>query len=253
MKQKLSSKEPSWSRKTLDATLKYFFLENCPQLGGALTVVPIVKEVIAIFDRFCPPTERMRMGQVMWYAIDVNERAGYGKSIDRCKLNPVILDLVHLNDIDDLLNGIKKRERNKKVVKRLFEQAFEQGGVLTNADVGGMMRLSPGTISRYVREMEKETGKLIPRRGNIHDLGPTLTHKRIICIKCLQEGKSIEVTARETNHSPAAVTRYINDFKRVHTCLKEGWPIEKISYATGLSKSLTREYINLMNEERANS
>ena len=113
MKQKLSSKEPSWSRKTLDATLKYFFLA----------------------------TERMRMGQVMWYAIDVNERAGYGKSIDRCKLNPVILDLVHLNDVDDLLNGIKKRERNKKVVKRLFEQAFEQGGVLTNADVGGMMRL----------------------------------------------------------------------------------------------------------------
>ena len=253
MKLKLNSKEPAWKRKTLDGTLKYFFEQNCPQLGGALTIEPVVSEIISIFDHFCPPTERMRMGQIVWYAVDVNERAGYGKSIDKCKLNPVVLDLVNLKDVDDLLNGIKKRERNKSVAARLFEQAFEQGGVLTNADVGGMMRLSPGTVSKYVCELERETGKLIPRRGNIHDLGPTLTHKRIICIKCLQEGKTIEVTARETNHSPAAVTRYINDFKRVHTCLKDGWALEKISYTTGLSKSLTKEYINLINNKRSES
>lgn len=189
----------------------------------------------------------MRMGQIMWYAVDVDERAGYGKSIEKCKLNPVILDLVNLKDVDDLINGVKKRDRNKNTIVRLFNQAYEQRSVLTNADVAGMLRLSPGTISKYVREFESETGKLVPRRGNIHDLGPTLTHKRIICIKCLQEGKTIEVTARETNHSPAAVTRYINDFKRVHTCLKDGWAVEKISYATGLSKSLTKEYINLIN------
>lgn len=251
MKLKLNSKEPAWKRKTLDGTLKYFFKQSCPQLGGELTIEPVVKEVISIFDHFCPPTERMRMGQVMWYAVDVEETAGYGKSIDKCKLNPVVLDLVNLEDVDDLINGVKKRQRNRKVIVRLFNQAFEQGGVLTNADVGGIMRLSPGTISKYVREYEKETGKLVPRRGNIHDLGPTLTHKRIICIKCLQEGKTVEVTARETNHSPAAVTRYINDFKRVHTCLKDGWAVEKISYATGLSKSLTNEYINLINNKRS--
>lgn len=244
---------PAWQRKTLEGTLVHFFKENCPQLGGELTIRPLVTEVIRVFDRFCPPTERLRMGQLIWYAVDVNERSGYGKSIDQCKLNPVVLDLVNLSDVDDLLNGVKKRQRNQKVAARLFEQAFEQGSVLTNADVGAIMRLSPGTISRYVRELEKETGKLIPRRGNIHDIGPTLTHKRIICIKCLREGKSVEVTARETKHSPQAVTRYINDFKRVHTCLRENWPLEKISYATGLSKSLTQEYINLINEERSES
>lgn len=253
MKVKLNSKEPAWKRKTLEASIEYFLEQSCPQLGGSLTIRPVVREIIKLFNHFCPPAERMRMGQIMWYAVDVNERAGYGKSIDKCKLNPVILDVVSLQDVDGLINGVKKRERNKKVIVRLFEQAFEQGGVLTNADVGGIMRLSPVTISKYVREFEKETGKLVPRRGNIHDLGPTLTHKRIICIKCLQEGKTIEVTARETNHSPAAVTRYINDFKRVHTCLKDGWEVEKISYATGLSKSLTNEYIDLINNKRSES
>ena len=247
----LNSKEPAWKRKTLEGTLLYFLETRCPRLGGSLTIEPVVTEIIKIFDHYCPPTERMRMGQVMWYAVDVNERAGYGKSIEKCKLNPVILDLVNLKDVDDLINGVKKRERNKNTIVRLFNQAYEQGGVLTNADVAGIMRLAPGTVSKYVVEFEKETGKLVPRRGNIHDLGPTLTHKRIICIKCLQEGKIVEVTARETNHSPAAVTRYINDFKRVHTCLKDGWAVEKISYATGLSKSLTKEYINLINNGRS--
>lgn len=119
---------------------------------------------------------------------------------------------------------------------------------MTGSDVAAIMRMATGTISKYTREIEKETGKPLPRRGTIHDMGPTLTHKRIICIKCLKEGKTVEVTARETNHSPEAVTRYINDFKRVYACLSSGWEIDKISYATGLSKSLTQEYINLINQ-----
>jgi len=53
-----------------------------------------------------------------------------------------------------------------------------QKGVLTHADVGAILRLSSGTISRYVREYEKETGEIVPRRCNIHDMGLTLTHKK---------------------------------------------------------------------------
>jgi len=242
---------PAWERKTLEGILGYFLEQNCPQLGGKLMIEPLVKEIIRLFNEFCPSVERLKMGQLVWYAVDINEKSGYGKPIDKCKINAVILDLINISDIDDLLAGLNKRERQKKVAARLFEQAYEQGSVLTSADVAAMMRLAPGTVGKYVRELEKERAKPIPRRGNVHDMGPTLTHKRIICIKCLKEGKTVEVTARETNHSPEAVTRYINDFKRVYTCLNSGWEIEKISYATGLSKSLTKEYINLINEERS--
>lgn len=249
MKSAVSRKPPVWERKTLNGIIGYFLEENCPQLGGQLMIRPLVEKIIELFDQYCPPLDRLKMGQLVWYAVDVNETAGYGKSIDKCKLNAVILDLIHADDIESLLQGATKRERQKKVVARLYHQAYEQGGVLTCSDVGAIMRMAPGTISKYTREIEKETGKLLPRRGTIHDMGPTLTHKRIICIKCLKEGKTVEVTARETNHSPEAVTRYINDFQRVYACLNSGWEIDKISYATGLSKSLTREYINLINEK----
>ena len=75
-----------------------------------------------------------------------------------------------------------------------------------------------------------------------------LTHKRIICQKHFLEGKSVEQTPRETYHSPQAVVRYANDFMRVRECLKEGWSVERIAYTTGLSKSLTKEYADMINE-----
>ena len=59
----------------------------------------------------------------------------------------------------------------------------------------------------------------------------------------------MQQTARETYRSPQAVIRYANDFKRVRECLKEGWSVERISYTTGLSKSLTKKYVDMLNEK----
>jgi hypothetical protein len=240
---------PPWSRKTFNAALSGFFKEHCPQIGGDLMVKALVDALSKVLEELCPKTERLRPGQLVWLAVDQGETSGYGKRIEDCKLRPVVLDLVSSGDIDAFIEGLPKRERMKLASKRLFEQAFEQGGVLTSEDVAAMLKISSCTVGHYVREMERDLGLPIPRRGNVHDLGPTLTHKRIICVKCLKEGKTIEETARETSHSTEAVTRYVNDFKRIKTCLDAGWPLEKISYATKLSKSLTLQYINLIEED----
>jgi len=237
---------PPYEKKGFKAALNCFLAEQVPQLGGELTRRPVVERIHEMVQEYFPPTERVQMGQMVWYAVDEKEKSGYGKRLDKSKQVPVILDIIHETDIDDVLNGIKKRERQKKAAVRLFNQAYEQHGVLTHADVGAIMRLSPGTVSRYIVEYEAETKKMVPRRGNIHDMGPTLTHKRIICTKLFFEGKSVEQTARETHHSPAAIVRYANDFKRVRECLKERWSTKKIAFATGLSVSLTSEYVNMM-------
>jgi hypothetical protein len=56
------------------------------------------------------------------------------------------------------------------------------------------------------------------------------------------------MTARETYHTPRAVTRYINDFERVMECLKARWSVEKTAYTTNLSKKLTLEYADMIKE-----
>lgn len=246
MKKKYSS-DPPEKRKRFPAALGYFLKEQCPSLRGKLIRDRIVQAIIELFEKFYPPTERMRMGQVLWYAVDVKETAGYGKRIEDCKIKPVILNLIHETDIDNFFQGIKKKERQKCVMARLFKEAFQQKAVLTQADVGSMMRLAPSTISRSVREYERKTGEIVPRRGTIHDIGRTVTHKRIICIKHFKEGKTIEQTSKETHHSPSAVARYVNDYKRVRECLKSHWKTNKIAFATGLSFSLIKEYIDLIN------
>lgn len=249
MKGNTGTSEPQYLKKGFKSALDYFFREHVPQLGGSLTRTPVIEKINEMVETYFPATERLKMGQMIWYAVDEKEKAGYGKSLQQSKLRPVILDVIHETDIEDVLKGVSHKERQKKVAVRLFSQSYEQKGVLTNADVSSIMRLSPLTISKYIREHEQDTGRLVPRRGTIHDMGRTLTHKRIICKKHIFEGKTVEQTARETYHSPQAVVRYTNDFKRVRECLKEGWSVERIAYTTGLSKSLTTEYVEMINEE----
>ena len=90
-------------------------------------------------------------------------------------------------DIEAMLKKEKQRTIRQRASVRLFQQAKQQGGVLTGVDVATMMRLSPATISGYVREWEKRTNSLVPRRGTVHDMGRSVTHKRQICYKMIVE------------------------------------------------------------------
>jgi predicted transcriptional regulator len=243
------SEKPSWVRKGLPSAIDVFLEEACPQLGGDLTREPVVKKIIELVDEYLPSSERMRQGQVLWYAVDEAESSGYGKKIEKCKTKPVIVDLLTEGDIDDMMKKVPKKDRMQKIAVRLFEQSYEQKGIFTLSDVAAILKLSEGTISKYIREYEKIKNEVIPRRGTIHDMGPTLTHKKIICFKYYKEGKTVEDVCRETRHSKEAVARYIDAFARVYECLKENWSIERISQVTALSKGLTKQYVDLIQSE----
>lgn len=122
--------------------------------------------------------------------------------------------------------------------------------MLTGVDVATMMQLSPATISRYVVQREKAHQTSVPRRGTIHDMGRLVTHKRQICYKMIVEGKSVEQTARETNHSPEAVTRYVKDYKRILACLHKGLTPTETSFVAKVSETLVFEYVNLIQENQ---
>ena len=236
-------------RKDLHAAVAHFLKENVPALSGDLICKPVADEIVKLADHYLPKTDHMRPGQVLWYGIAADETSGYGKKIEDCKVTPVIVDLINDQDIEDYIKKTPKRDRQKNVAVRLHNQAFKQGAVFSYYDSAAIMRLSPSTVGKYIRNYEKETGNLVPRRGNVHDIGPTLTHKRIICIKHLKEGKTVEETARETNHSPEAVVRYTSDFRRIQLCLKEGFDLCKISQTTGLSHSLIEQYVDLIEDK----
>ena len=237
-------------KKTFASALSLFLQKQCPQMGGDLTREVLVRNIQLLVDEFFPSNTHLRMGQIMWPAVDEHETSGYGKTIEKTKLKPVFIDLITSEDIEARLQGEKKQKIQKQVSIRLFNQAKTQGGVLTGIDVAIMMRLDPATISRYVREYEIENQTLVPRRGTVHDMGRSITHKKLICHKMIVEGKSVEETARETNHSPEAITRYVKDYKRILACLHQGLSPKDTAFVVKVSKNLVYEYLNLIQENQ---
>ena len=252
----MKGKSPNWmeatygpvKKKTFPAAIMRLLEKEFPQLAGDLTRRALAQKIQSLADTYYPASSHMRPGQMLWIAVDEKETGGYGKSIEKTAMKPVVLDCIRLEDIEALLAGENKRERRKHIAVRLFTQAKDQGGVLTTADVATIFRMSPATISRYIREWERDNGQLVPRRGTVHDMGPSITHKRQICYKVVVEGKSISTAARESNHSPEAVTRYVKDYKRICTCLKEGLSLRDARYVTNMSKKLSEEYLDLFEE-----
>ncbi len=216
-------------RKTFQATLVRELRLNIPTLGE-LTAKPLASRIEELVDEYFPKTERLRFGHILWPAVDERETARYGKRIEQTALKPVLLEAISEEDILNVLSGIPINEIRKRTAVRLFEQAKNQGGVLTSVDVATIMKVNPNTIYRYIKEHQKETGKLIPRRGTVHDIGPSVTHKRQVCRMVILEGRSIEDTARATNHSPEAVTHYVQDYRRVFACFSMGLTIDQTSF-----------------------
>jgi len=234
-------------RKTFASALSAELQKQVPSLGD-LTADHLAQHLEQMFHEHYPPTQRIRMGQMLWPAVAKEETGAYGKRIQDTKLKPVILNVITDQDFREMIHGIRRSEIRRKIAIRLFDEAYAQGGVLTEVDVATMLGLCRGTVSNYVTQFEAKAGRLVPRRGTIHDMGPSVTHKRQICYRVIVLGRSIEQTARETNHSPESVTRYVQDYRRVAHCLGAGFSITETAFATKLSPSLVGEYDELQQD-----
>jgi hypothetical protein len=234
--------------KTFTGALEAFFAQECPQMGGRRTRQVLVQAILSMVSEFYPETSHLRQGQIQWVTVDKDETSSYGKSMRETKLKSVVLDLVRSKDIEERAEGKRLRQIKKEAAVRLFKQADEQNGCMTNAEVAILLKISPPTVGRYIHEHEFETGELVPRRGTIHDMGPTLTHKKPIIRKLFLEGKSVGEVSRETRHSPEAIHRYIQNFKQVLLCRQKGLAEKETAFAVHISKRLVGEYHALIDE-----
>ena len=94
------------------------------------------------------------------------------------------------------------------------------------------------------RLARRSPGELL-RRKAVHDVGTSLTHKRIICWKRYAEGKDVPQIARETYHSMEAVDRYLGQYDRVRHCRLEHMTPVDTAHALDCSVSLVNEYLDI--------
>ena len=234
--------------KNFAGALTAFFATECPQLAGERTRRVLVDSILAMVEQFYPKTSHLGPGQVPRVTVARDERPSFAKRMSDHRLSHVVLDLVRADDAVERANGTRLRAQRKDAVARLFQQADAQGGCLTSAEVSVLLKISPETVCTYIREWEREHSRLLPRRGTVHDLGLSLTHKAVIIRKLFLEGKSVEQVCRETHHSPEAVHRYIAAFKRVLLLRRNELPSSEIAYIVSMSPRLVAEYTRLIDE-----
>jgi hypothetical protein len=235
-------------RKTFRSALCHLLQTEFPGVFGPAVTQLFADRVEQIFERFHPERSRLNVGQVLWAAVAADDPPTRDKRIEQTRLIPVVLDLVAPQDIEDLAAGARIATIRRNRLLRLFRQAYQQGAVLSYADVSLMMHLRIGTVSRYVQQHHRSTQEIIPCRGTIHDLGRSMTHKAIICYKRLVEQKTTSQVAAETNHHPDSVEHYVQSLRHVKMCAEAGMSVEETALAIGHSQLLVQEYLGLIQQ-----
>jgi len=235
--------------KTFPMALSHFLAQEFPHLGGPKVRELFVAEVVRLVEQFYPTPDRLRPGQTVWLAVDKRDHPKDHQPMTETLLVPVILTLVAAQDIGALAQGVARPQVTQQIIARIHQEAQAQGGVLAETDTALLLAASDGYISKLINLYEKRTGQVIPRRGTVHDLGPTVSHKAKIARKALLERKSTAQTASTTHHTPKSVDRYLLDLTRCYICLKRAdQSIAQTAFTTGLSFNLVKEYAALIED-----
>ena len=235
--------------KTFKHALLQFVTTETPHLGGPKIRELFVEEVMRLIDDHHLTRDRISPGQMIWYAVAKGQRSGSQRSMEESDLVPVVVTVIAAEDIERLVRGESRKEVLGHIVARIHREAFDQGGVLANTDTSLMLGCSAGPVAEAIRYYEAKYDCILPRRGTVHDMGPTVTHKAVICRKVLKEGKQSPDVAWETDHTVASADRYLQDLMRCYTCLRRsGMDTAETAFATGMSTSLVEEYAELIDE-----
>jgi len=233
-------------RKTFHSALCRLLHTEFPGVFGPTITRLFADKIGELYDRFHPPGSRFKVGQVLWTAVAVDDPPSHNKRIEDTRLLPIVLDLVTAQDISDAQSKKGWPLIRRNMIVRLCRQAYAQKAVLSLADVSLLLHVNLNTVSGQILEHERQTGEMVPRRGTIHDMGPSVTHKAIICYKRLVEKKPTSQVAEETYHSEDEVEYYVQCFRRIQLCHDSGMSKEDTARATGHSLPLVQPYLDLL-------
>ncbi len=244
--------------KNLHNLLLHRFLNQYGYDKGQITAKAIIDDIIKLIDDYYlvsnldDDLHHINHGQLVYMAVPVDEYPKRGKAIAQTRMKPVVLSFITDADIEHIAHGFDSKSLRKKRLARWVDEAFDQGALLTQLDLAILLGVCDAVVSQYVNEIQSE-GKLLPTRGNIHDLSGAITHKREI-ITLYLDGYFTPEIAMKTKHSNEAVDRYIRDYQRVEILWLHGVTnLDQISQLVRLSRRVVQQYVDLLPEKIRNS
>lgn len=232
-------------------------LETSYRLLGSDRVIDLIAhDVTELAEQFYPQPERLQSGWMVFTGVKASgHKAHPGQSAADHELVTLAWPVLLTEDLEALANrpptqsGRQARQALlQKRVTRIVEYGWQhpQGPVLlTLADLAAMLSLSTVQISQLLKAARQATGKPLLTKGYYFDQGMRPTHKDQI-IALYEAGLDEADIARQSQHEPASVGKYIRDYERVKLLLKNRNSLEHIVYITGMQTNVVQAYIGMV-------
>jgi biotin operon repressor len=178
-----------------------------------------------------------------------SQKARHGKPLSDQEM--VRVELTLDNSIEDLhvhrLLGFQALRQLR--ILRVTEEAYVQGGLMTQEDLGRILQVSSRTIRSDIQSLIRD-GNTVHTRGFDQDIGRSLSHKTRI-VDLYLSGFTYDEIMRKTRHSAHSIKRYVCTFGRLLLVISHDLTdVREISRLLHQSERLTEEYLALFESHK---
>ncbi len=237
--------------------------EQYKMVGSHKVIQMIARDIETLHREFYPQIDKQVSGHVVWRTTASGcKKPSYGTRVEDYQVKTVILPLITDEDVLMRIENFygpaknndhykKQQERDVKVMARLVKSAYEQGGLLSGAELSVLLNRSLTTIGRYMRIYHQTHSDILPTKGMILDQGSKPTHKAAI-IDLYEQGYPEVDIARLTTHTIESTSRYIKNHKRVKMLMEKDFTLIEMVRLTGMGRSTIIQYRDLVHRYHEN-
>jgi hypothetical protein len=233
--------------KELESVLLRLFVDEFGYGNKVIFAEAMIQRILDTVAAFTRPRSLMKPGQLLWMAVARDGSKHAGQPMREIPQVPVVLDLITQEDLKALADGEKYIDVRRQRNARLLEQAFAQGGVLSQSDLACMILISNKGIGEDLRYYQKKEHRLLPYRGTVHDIGSSITHK-VEIIRLFEQGYLEPDIGRMLSpvHDLSSVERYVQRYKNILKLLRRKFSPLEISGILSMSKRLVVAYVEIV-------
>ena len=128
-------------------------------LGSHKVLQMVADDILKLHQEFYPDIEQHSFGHIVWRTTGADcRKPSYGTRVEDYEVKTVVLPLITEEDIESrirrhygqkkVLNPKNHRKRDIAVMARLIKSAYDQGGLLSGAELSVLLNRSLGAIGK---------------------------------------------------------------------------------------------------------
>ena len=177
-------------------------------------------------------------GEIIYYAVSANTISG--TQLAHCDFVPIKLTFFAEDDKrPDSPYETTTRKWNK--ASRYSIQAQHQKANLSQYDLAFLLGISLNVIKNL---MQTHSNKTLPTRGNIHDIGPGVSHAEKIINLYLQGYTETEIRLK-TGHSYESIENYLRNFTKVVGLTDLGLNLHQLRMTAKITYNLAKKFYDI--------